>query len=305
MGLLRMMDPTWRLARTSDAPPRCIHVLPKHRIVWVMVRKSGCTSIIELLSRVEGAGTLTPDKSPGPGWSVETAWHDEKVHGLPRFASCGRSVRRGALYSPEWWRFAVVRDPYSRFLSAWADRVFLRTAVDPTLLEDVEDVTLDDGRIDMTATLSQFARVVLRSPSRYLSNPHFAPQQSLLCRDLFPELEVFPLSRIGDVCTRLTAITGKPTAVHRLNNSLTLDPARLYRCDSLDLVSTLYRDDIGCDPAVPAPPKPLDPPLVLTRLESELVRRFRNTRQRIGQLSASASRQSRVLLHVQRMLRSQ
>ena len=302
MSLLRLIDPTWRVARATDTPPRCIHVLPKHRIVWVMVRKSGCTSILEMLSRLEGGGSLAPDESVGPGWSVETGWHDQQVHGLPRLTSLGRSVRRDALHAPGWWRFAVVRDPYSRFLSAWADRVFLRTAVDPMLLEDVEDVILDDGRIDMTATFSQFARVVLRSPSRYLSNPHFAPQHTLLCRDIFPDIEVFPLSRIDEVCMRLAAVTGVPAALRRLNSSLTLDPARLYRHDARQLVSTLYRDDLGCDPTVPAPPESPSPALVLTSIESELVRRFRDARRRIGQLSAHASRQSRVRQQLRRLL---
>lgn len=303
--LLNLADRSWWLHRAVDSAPRRVYVLPNHRIVWVQVAKSGCTSVIEMLSRLNGLGSLNPhEEFPCERPEVHSVhgWHDAGAHGLRRLRQCSRSLRHCATSAPDWWRFAIVRDPYLRFLSAWMDKVFLSGAHDSRLWEGVQDVCRADGRIDVTATFSQFVRSVALSPARYLGNPHFVPQHSVLCRGLFPDLDVIPLSRIEDVCSKIRAMTGQPFALGRLNKSLRLDPRGLYRRESLDLVSHLYIEDLGCDPAVTSPPDPVGEPVILTRMESELVRRVRTAARRIHHLGRRTTAQSRFLYRLRQAL---
>jgi len=272
----------------TDRPGPRIFVLERQRIVWVWIAKSGCTSLLHMLSRLDDPRPRDWDASNIPEWSPELVIHDARIHGLTRLERAPARVRRAALSDPGWWRFAVVRAPHARFLSAWLDKVFLRAPGTPQLWSDATDELTPDGRIDLTATFARFVGEFVRSPERYLADRHFAGQRESLGLDVLPDLEVIPLSRFATVRTRLEAITGRPCENRRFNESLDIDAARVYDPTTVELVSGIYRNDLGLDPAVPIPSPVEGKRCVLTPLETDCVGKLRSASLRIRQLSRLA-----------------
>lgn len=272
----------------NDLPEPRIYVLPRQRIAWNWIAKSGCTSVLHMLSQLNGPRPSAFDASPIPEWAPDLVIHDERVHGLQKLEHVSAQVRQAAMSGAGWWRFAVVRAPHARFLSAWLDKVFLRAPGTPHLWEAAEDVLTPDGRIDVTATFSRFVDEFTRSPGRFLADRHFTPQHAALARDTFPDLEVIPLSQFPRVPQRLESLTGRPCHARRFNESLDVAPERVYDPTTVAMVAEAYREDLGLDPAVPVPMPAAGDRLVLTPLETDCVRKLRAASLRIRQLARLA-----------------
>jgi hypothetical protein len=269
--------------------PRRIYVLPRQKIVWVRIAKSGFTTVLQLLSRLSGNRTSPSEASGYPEWSPESTIHDPMVHGLSRLEQLSARDRKAALTEPGWWRFAVVRAPHGRLLSAWTDKVFLRAPGTPHVWSgDDDDVLTGDGHIDVTRTFGNFVARLERAPDRFLCDPHFATQVSLLARDLFPELDIIPLSQLSLIRRRLDDLGHHVPEVPRLNESLHFDPRRVYDPATHSAVARLYREDLAFDPLHDAHDAAVGEPLVLSKLETECVYRLRSASRRIRQLSRLA-----------------
>jgi hypothetical protein len=271
---------------TTPAPR--VYVLPHQRIVWVWIAKSGCTSILHMLSQVNGRRPGAPDASAIPEWSPELVIHDYRVHGLRRLEQASARVRQAATVDAGWWRFAIVRAPHARFLSAWLDKVFLRAPGTPHLWEAAEDVLTAEGRIDVTATFNRFVEEFARSPARFFADRHFTPQHTSLAQGVFADLEIIPLSQFARVPARLASHTGRVCEARRFNESLDIEPGRVYDPTTVAVVSDCYRHDLELDPAVPVPAPAAGDHLVLTRLETDCVHKLRAASLRIRQLARLA-----------------
>lgn len=277
------MDPLTK----TDAPRRAF-VLPRQRILWVPIAKSGFTSILHMLSQIDGERPWSAEASGYPEWSPEGAIHDPKVHGLSRIGDLGPTQRAAALTEPGWWRFAVVRQPHARFLSAWVDKVFLRGPGTPHLWDGTEDVLSPDGRIDAGATFRRFVSKLESDSERYLRDQHFAPQHKLLAQELVSDLEIIPLSEFSRVRARLQKLGHHPAPAPRLNESLHFDAGRIYDKRAGATIAEIYAGDMQFDVAGAPRGVPDAEPLVLSKLETECVHKLRSASLRIGQLSRLA-----------------
>jgi hypothetical protein len=267
---------------------RRFFVLPRQKILWVPIAKSGFSSILFMLSKINGKRTRTAEASGYPEWSPEAAIHDPKIHGLSRIDELGARERKAALNGAGWWRFAVVRDPHARFLSAWLDKSFLRAPGTPHLWDGAEDVLTPDGKIDVSATFRRFVEEFSRKPTRYLQDQHFARQAALLAADVLPDLEIIPLSEFSRVARRLEEFGQHGAVTPKLNESLHFDSRRVYDSFSHSVVADIYSDDLGFDPAAASSEPSSGGPIVLSHLETECVRKLRSASVRISQLSRLA-----------------
>jgi hypothetical protein len=268
--------------------PRRIYVLPRPRIVWVPIAKNGFTSILHILAEVNGNRSWLPEASGFPEWSAEALIHDPKIHGLTWLESLGVRDRMAALTDPGWWRFAVVRAPHARFLSAWVDKVFLQAPGTPHLWQGAEDVLTHEGNIDVTATFQRFVVAFQRSPERYLCDQHFALQHVLLSHAPLQGLEIIPLSELPRVQRRLEELGHNLECPPRLNESLKLDHSRVYDELSYSAVAEIYAGDLKFDSTGEIEQLTYGEPLILTKLETDCVRKLRAASERIRQLSRLA-----------------
>ena len=88
------------------------------------------------------------DRSRNPLFDTpDLVVHDMPLYPLPNIAEVSPALRQAALTSPDWLRFAVVRNPYARLYSAWESKVLtqppanLRFDKGPQLVEDGRALT--------------------------------------------------------------------------------------------------------------------------------------------------------------------
>lgn len=95
----------------------------ERRYMYFEVPKAGCTSIKMFLHRLEG---LPPPKQPGRfefPLRREATFHDRRLFPMGSVLDHTDAEQEFILESPDFFRFALVRNPYTRLISAWKDKV--------------------------------------------------------------------------------------------------------------------------------------------------------------------------------------
>lgn len=97
-------------------PNELIDVVPAVRVLYVAVPKAACTRIRSILAASVARDTIS-------NWQRDTNWlvHDRKVNGLqaPRHSILDFY---NVATDPNALRFSIVRNPYDRLVSCWADQ---------------------------------------------------------------------------------------------------------------------------------------------------------------------------------------
>lgn len=114
-----------------------VMVLPDHKVMFLPIPKSGCTSMLWTLSTLAGlprerfTGTRTAEISRA------MAIHDTGLWDAPhRWASYSEEERARILGDDGWLRFSIVRDPAPRLWSAWQSKLLL---MEPRFVERFAD----------------------------------------------------------------------------------------------------------------------------------------------------------------------
>lgn len=114
-----------------------VMVLPDHKVMFLPIPKSGCTSMLWTLSTLAGlprerfTGTRTAEISRA------MAIHDTGLWDAPhRWSSYDAQERSRILGADDWLRFSIVRDPAPRLWSAWQSKVLL---MEPRFVERFAD----------------------------------------------------------------------------------------------------------------------------------------------------------------------
>ncbi len=111
-------DVAWRLRQST-------FVSLSKRYMYFEVLKAASTQMIELMRAVENA----PPMKVFVGGQQETR-RDQFIHARPNvplrsLAHLDDRTQREVLESPDFLRITVVRNPYTRLLSAWRNKIFL------------------------------------------------------------------------------------------------------------------------------------------------------------------------------------
>ncbi|MEI7624003.1 MAG: sulfotransferase family 2 domain-containing protein [Actinomycetes bacterium] len=216
------------------------------KMIFVPTPKVGCTSIMWAMARAEGTAQPPSVISARGEQSREQTIHDPVIHGLPSLASLRPNERIRALEDPSWVRFCVTRDPYSRLLSGWVNRVLLNSsdALGKDLSFARESVRLDQP-IDLGEAFRGFVRQLLGSNTPVIVDDHFAPQVSLIRPDDFPYTDIVKLKELSSFTARLSASSPvrnrfQPQA---MNRSLQVDPRTVFDAQTAGLVDSYFADD--------------------------------------------------------------
>lgn len=209
------------------------HLSPKHRCVFVEVPKAGCSVVKRILqySEVDGEGidpeasvhnrSLSPLKAP-----LADDFDLDDVFGEPS----------------SWFRFSFVRNPYSRALSCYLEKIageqWLRDKRLPALgFDPHDDVSFADF----------LRRVAQQEPPEM--DIHWAPQHALLGLDRVRYGFLGRFECFHSDLQRLTGTLGLNTPeelLHRRTAHVTGAGARLaefYDAETTDLVQQIYALD--------------------------------------------------------------
>lgn len=97
----------------------------ERRYLYFEVPKAGCTSIKWLLHSVEHMPPIEHFSGLGREVRRDMFIHERRNLKLPSLLDLDDGTQEFVLTSPEFMRFAVVRNPYTRVQSAWKDKVRL------------------------------------------------------------------------------------------------------------------------------------------------------------------------------------
>jgi hypothetical protein len=97
----------------------------ERRFVYVQIPKAACTAVKRLLREVVNASPLRLF-----GWSARETRRSMFIHDrdnvpIPPLTALDSALQRELLESPDVLRFTIVRNPYTRLVSAWRDKVVL------------------------------------------------------------------------------------------------------------------------------------------------------------------------------------
>ena len=209
------------------------HISRRHHCVFVEVPKAGCSVVKRILqySEVDGRGI-------DPAASV----HDRSLSPLGSPSSGGFDLDELYGSPSSWVRFSFVRNPYTRALSCYLEKIagelWLREKRLPALgFEPHEDISF-----------AEFLRQVAKQEPREM-DIHWAPQHALLGLrrvryDYLGRFECFhaDLQRLIDTL----GLNAPPELLERRTTHVTGAGSRLsefYDDETVDLVQHIYDDD--------------------------------------------------------------
>ena len=213
-------------------------VCARHRLFYMDTLKCACTTIKWLIAHVEGF-------QPAPRWMdgearLETCIHNRAFHPLPSLLRVDEKTAEQALYSGDYLRFCVVRNPYWRLVSSWMSKI--RDA-DPLFGWANAEIRRRQGREkdDRPCGFREFADWVVATNDPQSCNVHWRPQEILL----------LPAFITYDVTLRTEALGEQLAALfNRVESLRAFDARELLRKynynESLPLVDEpLYDEDLA------------------------------------------------------------
>ncbi|NBB83196.1 MAG: sulfotransferase family 2 domain-containing protein [Alphaproteobacteria bacterium] len=153
------------------------YVSQKYKYVFVETPKAACTTLKNLIHRLED---LPPIQIPSglPQTKLDMYIHNRQKFLLPSLVDLDKDAAREALFSDEYFRFCVVRNPYSRLFSAWLDKVKL---VEPGYARIVKEINQYYERpADTIVEFEDFVAFVCRNQDVNRCDHHWRLQIRLL-----------------------------------------------------------------------------------------------------------------------------
>ena len=205
------------------------------RFMFFEVPKAACTTMKALLHRMAGSPPLTYYLG-----EVQTRRemfvHCRRNVPLPSLVDLDDRTQEMVLHSPDIFRFAVVRNPYTRLISAWRSKVVLCEPGFEYVYRDIRG-SLPASSKELI-TFPEFLDYVERSePATY--NPHWMLQTDHLFYDAFQFSYIGKMEKLSDALKRFQEHLGETgridvgssnTTAYKDDVALTDDQAnRIYR----------------------------------------------------------------------------
>jgi hypothetical protein len=212
-----------------------------HRYVCMSVPKVACTTVKRTLHEFEGL-------SPAGDWGQV---HDQGAD--LRLSSFASSEIADMLLSPDWLRFAFVRDPYDRLFSAWKSKIGNTWDTQYHWLRDgirtAEAYPARGSGPPATVAFRDFVRFVFESDDPWVTNDaHWDLQTNVLLCGLVPYDVIGRFERFSQDFDTILRRLGAPESVlamaaERTNSTTQVPLAAAYDRDLADRVYARYEPD--------------------------------------------------------------
>ena len=274
----------------SEPSPTCV-VAENCKVFYFEVPKVASSALKLLLA--DANGTYRPDErfdTLHANTSIEQTAHNVEVTGLTRIAKLKPAVREEGLASPDWWRVAGIRDPYSRFYSGWENRILLMPParrLERIARIGVTDV-MEDGQINASQSFLKFARDVAKHPDKFRLDGHFNTQKFTIRPDIVNYTHLFRVDvaeEINGFVAQLSERVGRQLTLHRLNESIGLRGTQFITAEIGKIIEDVFADDFetfGFE--TKSFPSEL-PEVILTPIETNLIMQYRAISERLSVVS--------------------
>ena len=241
-------------AKTVSRLTSASFVSRAHRYVYVETPKVACTGFKSMIVDLEG---VRPDPSLRPYMRevrLDMLIHQRDYIALPSILDLTANERASIFDGdPAWFVFAVVRNPFSRLVSMFENKV---RVFEPDFRFSAGQFK-EGNQVDRVTLFRHFLHQVSINNNGIAENPHVAPQSGLLLTDLINYTKVFHIEALHEAMTALNAHIASCghkglVALPRRNAALRTEWRAYYDAESAAIVQRLYADDFrlfGYDPS--------------------------------------------------------
>ena len=221
----------------------------RYKLFYVSTPKVACTSLKWWFASLEGCSKalseITDSAESNP---------DQIVHEMHRVAPHVTGLLpddlQEALTSDDYFRFAVVRNPFKRIFSAWQSKLMLQEPqqVGPYLQRDFYHRPLKNAE-DIALAFEGFLEHLASQEAPTYWDQHWAPQGMLLRPDLINYTQLVKIEESQPLSEALSQHLGQflpdPFADRRANESLIPYLPEFFTERSVSLIRTLYAEDFS------------------------------------------------------------
>jgi len=261
----------------------------QHKLLYISTPKVACTSLKWWFADLDGYSQLLSEvkdsNQPDPDLVVHDTFH--KV--APSVTGLMPELLAPALVSENFFRFAVVRNPYKRIFSAWQSKLLLREPFtsDPYKQSDFFLMPIKNTE-DIAQAFEGFLEHLATHEAPHYLDPHWTPQTSLLRPDLITYTNISHIEDTKVLKLELAKHLGAhfldPFAQHRANESLIPYLPDFITKRAVDLIKSLYADDFrtfGYDDRLPD--AKVEFPTSMMDIALQAVSMIRGRHQRLGE----------------------
>lgn len=262
---------------------------PQHRLLYVATPKVACTSIKWWFAELLGVKEVIEQSANSVESDPELVVHDSFARVVEEFTGANKAGLFDALSSPEYFRFCLVRNPFTRIFSAWQSKWLLGEHLQARFCPGMEGQAVVESAAGIRNSFEGFLRFLDSLTGEGDWDVHVAPQVWLLEPERIAYQMVVHIEDPSALVQTLAAQVGPgfrdPLSGSRANVSLLPYSASWISDESAELIRTLYARDFevfGYDMAVPAGAAALSDDALVMALRSIKLIRGRNAR--IGDL---------------------
>lgn len=189
-------DPETAMARLRNnsfvSPTRCY--------MYMSTPKAACTSMKMMVAEIEGVALDSSRYPYQRETRREMRIHERKYLDIPTFLDISEQDRANILArTGGWFTFALVRNPFSRLVSVFENKI----RMGEPRYRAFEERYGDHGAFgDPKSAFASFVKEVIGDADRREADPHFSSQTGIVMPRLIPYSEIFKLE---DIDTALSA----------------------------------------------------------------------------------------------------
>lgn len=222
---------------------RTTFVNVNRRYLYFAIPKAACTQMKELLRLVENAPPIKVFADDSPQTRRDMFVHARPNVPLPSLLDLDDSTQREVLEAPDFLRMTVVRNPYTRLVSAWSNKMLL---CEPGVKEEYLEIKgrFPGFREKCRISFPEFVEYVTGKCDLRNCNNHWRRQVD---HTFFPAMNfslVVKMEKLADGIRHFERHIGCPTSliVGGSNRSISVESG-LYTRQMADRVYLAYKTD--------------------------------------------------------------
>jgi hypothetical protein len=220
---------------------------PKHKILYVETPKVASTSILLAFNRMHGRNVIRPFTGKLRETKPEMFVHSRKNAALLPLTAMSATLQREIFSSPDWLRFAFVRNPHTRVFSHWLNKIFLcEPSAEPIFALLGRAVPERLTSASDSISFDEFVRAVVSRIDLSVADQHFQTQEQLLQPDFFEYSFIGRIENLADDFARVQAhakANGGTLPVPERQNPTLEDWRGFYDKELAAIVAEVYAVD--------------------------------------------------------------